>query len=93
MSWQSYEAFYLARASQPATLLGWSHPAFDDVRVRLEEEKAFIANPISVDEGVMECRRCKSKKTYSYSKQVRSSDEGFTTFIWCTECNAQWREN
>ena len=53
----------------------------------------FISNPFTVEEGVMQCNKCGSKKTYSQSKQVRSADEGFTTFCMCSNCGAKWRIN
>jgi len=37
------------------------------------------------------CRKCRSKKcTYSQA-QVRSSDEGMTTFVSCLDCGTRWK--
>lgn len=72
----------------------WDHPVFAPFRAKLEEEDAFIENPIAdIAEGIIECSKCKSTKTFSYQKQVRSSDEGFTLFVNCINCNANWVEN
>jgi DNA-directed RNA polymerase subunit M/transcription elongation factor TFIIS len=72
----------------------WNHPVFQEYRIKLEEEDNFLENPnIGIEEGIIECIKCKSKRTYSYQKQVRSSDEGFTLFVTCANCNASWREN
>ena len=74
--------------------LGWNHPAFDVYKKQIEEENEFIENPhVNIEEGVIECRKCGSKRTFSYQKQVRSSDEGFSLFVNCINCNSTWREN
>ena len=37
------------------------------------------------------CRKCRSKKcTYSQA-QVRSSDEGMTTYVSCLDCGTRWK--
>jgi hypothetical protein len=74
--------------------LGWDHPTFQPIREKLAEENSFIENPIvDIAEGIIQCSKCKSYKTFSYQKQVRSSDEGFTLFVNCVNCNASWAEN
>ncbi len=47
---------------------------------------------LSVSEGLYQCGRCKSKKTFSRQVQTRSADEGMTSIIQCSECNKVWRE-
>lgn len=59
----------------------------------LEEQDSFIQNPLNIEEGVLTCGRCNSKKTISFQKQVRSADEGSTTFAQCVECNFKWTHN
>lgn len=72
----------------------WEHPVFLEFKIKLDEEDNFISNPmIDIGEGIIQCNKCKSKRTYSYQKQIRSSDEGFTLFVTCANCNASWREN
>jgi DNA-directed RNA polymerase subunit M/transcription elongation factor TFIIS len=60
---------------------------------KLEEREFEIATtPMKVVEGMYQCSRCKSKKTYSRQVQTRSADEGMTSIIQCSECNKVWRE-
>ena len=69
----------------------WESCRFDDLKKEQEEEDAFISNPIEVEEGVVDCGKCKSKKTYSYQLQTRSGDEGITSFVQCISCGNKWR--
>jgi DNA-directed RNA polymerase subunit M/transcription elongation factor TFIIS len=72
----------------------WDNVFFSKIRDKIEEENNFIENPIvDIEEGIIQCNKCKSYKTFSYQKQVRSSDEGFTLFVSCVDCNASWVEN
>jgi DNA-directed RNA polymerase subunit M/transcription elongation factor TFIIS len=74
--------------------LGWNHPSLIHIREKVEEENKFIENPVvDIAEGIIQCGKCKSKRTFSYQKQVRSSDEGFTLFVNCVDCNSSWVEN
>lgn len=62
----------------------------------VEAERRDIMNltkPLEVEEGLYTCPKCKSKKTHSYSRQVRSADEPATTFITCanTDCSYKWK--
>ncbi len=52
----------------------------------------FITKPMEVEEGVEPCPRCGCKKSYSYQKQVRSGDEGMSTFCTCAnpKCRHRW---
>jgi len=50
-------------------------------------------NDFEVEEGIYTCNKCKSTKTYSAAKQIRSADEGTTVFITCWNCNNKWTEN
>lgn len=78
----------------PPDQCGWNHPRFREMQQKLEEENNFIERPIvDIAEGIMQCSKCKSFKTFSYQKQVRSSDEGFTLFVNCVTCNSSWVEN
>ena len=68
---------------------GWDHNCFNEQRMKLEEQNDFIENPFEIEEGVIECR-CGNKKVFSYSKQVRSSDEPMTTYAHCPICDSKW---
>ena len=71
----------------------WNHKDFDDIKKRLNEQDNFTIKPFEVDEGVLECRKCGSKKTFSYTKQTRGGDEATTVFAVCSECNNRWKHN
>ena len=75
--------------------IGWENPSFDDVRFERKERQDFIETPFFVEEGILECGKCGSKKVFSYSKQVRSSDESTSVFAICAnpKCGHKWRES
>lgn len=85
------------KSNLPATLatlkkqtVGWKHPMFDDMKRKIEEHDDYLAKPFDVAEGVVECKKCGSRRTFSVQKQCRSSDEPMTTFSRCVECSATW---
>lgn len=43
------------------------------------------------NDGIFQCKKCKSKKTTYYSLQTRSADEPMTNFITCLNCNNRWK--
>lgn len=71
--------------------MGWIHVDFNKFHVKQKEYDNFLLEPPEVEEGVIECHRCKSKKTFSFSKQTRSSDESATVFVRCAQCNHSFR--
>ena len=64
---------------------------FDDIDDKIVERDDFINNPYTIDEGVLECEKCGSKKTISTTKQTRSGDESTTVFAMCISCNSKWK--
>ena len=71
---------------------GWESKTYDKQR---EEERQLIqvmTVKLSVTEGLYQCSRCKSQKTFSRQVQTRSADEGMTSIIQCSECNKVWKE-
>jgi len=70
--------------------IGWKSPTYDQVADRMAEFDEYLAKPFEVVEGVVECGKCHSKRTWSVQKQTRSSDEPMTTFTRCVECGHQW---
>lgn len=70
--------------------IGWDHPVYDKIREKIEEYDDYLVNPFDVAEGIAECRKCGSKKTFSNQKQTRSSDEPMTTFTKCANCGDEW---
>ncbi len=78
--------------------LGWEHSAFNEIKNRIDEQDGFIENPFQVEEGIFQCKsidkktgkNCGSKRVFSYTRQVRSSDEGSSTFVTCVQCGSKW---
>ena len=73
--------------------LGWDSEIYTNISNKIKEFDDYLVKPFEVVEGVIECQKCRSKKTFSVQKQTRSSDEPFTTFSRCSECNFQWVYN
>jgi DNA-directed RNA polymerase subunit M/transcription elongation factor TFIIS len=71
----------------------WDHPNFENIQQHFKEQDDFIQKPPEIEEGVLECRRCKSKRTFSFSKQTRRSDEGSTVFARCFDCQYTYKMN
>lgn len=69
--------------------VGWCHKTFKTEKLKIDEQNDFIENPFEIEEGVIECK-CGNNKVYSYSKQVRSSDEPMTTYAHCPVCDSKW---
>lgn len=40
-----------------------------------------------------QCKKCQSRKITYWELQIRSADEGFTTFYECLDCGGKWRKN
>ena len=72
-------------------LVLFNKPIFKDIKEINMEEQKFLEKPFEVDEGVLECQACGSKRTYSFSKQTRGGDEGTTVFAKCAECGKTWK--
>lgn len=73
-------------------MIGWQYPIFITYQNQIDEEDKFMTTPFEIEEGVLECK-CGSKRTISFQKQIRSADEGSTTFAQCIECGNKWRHN
>jgi DNA-directed RNA polymerase subunit M/transcription elongation factor TFIIS len=70
-------------------IYGWNNIIYNDIRKKIEEQDNFLINPFEVEEGVLECH-CGSKRVLSYSRQVRSCDEGTSVFATCIACKSSW---
>jgi DNA-directed RNA polymerase subunit M/transcription elongation factor TFIIS len=68
----------------------WNNEFFIPNKICIEENDEFIMNPFEVEEGVLTCSKCGNNRTYSYSKQTRSSDEPMSTFAQCMNCKFKW---
>ena len=69
---------------------GWNHSCHDSSKFKQQEQDDFLVNPFHVEEGVNECKKCKSKRVISYQIQERSCDEPMTTYCTCIKCGIQW---
>lgn len=73
--------------------LGLCHADFSIVAKKMEETDLFMNKTFETVEGVNECSKCKSKRTISFTKQVRSADEGASVFITCIDCKHRFIMN
>ena len=71
---------------------GWNSKTYKNEKEQEAREISVMTVKLSVSEGLYQCTRCKSKKTFSRQVQTRSADEGMTSIIQCSECNKVWRE-
>ena len=74
-------------------LYGWNHPMFDTYSAKQQEQDDYILNPFEVEEGVIDCIACGSKKVISATIQTRAADEPMTTVAHCTKCKTKWSQN
>lgn len=73
--------------------LGWNHKNFQKYKKIQQEQDDYILNPFEVEEGVVQCPKCKSFKVFSVAVQTRSADEPTTTMAQCTQCKYKWSQN
>lgn len=71
----------------------WNQPIYSHYKNLEYEQDEFLNNPIEVEEGVLQCSKCGSKRTISFTRQTRSSDESTSVFAQCVECKQKWRES
>jgi DNA-directed RNA polymerase subunit M/transcription elongation factor TFIIS len=69
---------------------GWNSTVFENISKYIEEYDEYLVNPFEVVEGVSECHKCHSKRTWSVQKQTRGGDEPMTTFSKCVDCGNRW---
>ncbi|RLN19715.1 DNA-directed RNA polymerase I subunit RPA12-like [Panicum miliaceum] len=64
----------------------------EDIRRELKIdpfEEVLVRRPVTSKT----CPKCNHSKAEYYSRQMRSVDEGETTFYECTECRHKFKEN
>lgn len=44
----------------------------------------------TMEDSILQCKNCFSRKIYTVSKQVRRADEPETVFAKCLKCNKNW---
>jgi DNA-directed RNA polymerase subunit M/transcription elongation factor TFIIS len=70
----------------------WDAPSlkqYKDVEQKQIEESLYKND--FIEEGIYTCKRCNCKRVTVVSKQIRSADEGESTFITCVSCKLKWR--
>lgn len=72
--------------------IGWKHHSYQLLRTIIKEQNDFIENPFEVEEGIHTCKKCGSKRVFSYNRQVRGGDEGTGVFCECFACHVKWHE-
>lgn len=72
---------------------GFENEMFSHLNRIRQEQDEYISTPYEVEEGVVECVKCKSKKVYSVSVQTRSADEPMSTRATCMNCKYKWTQN
>jgi len=70
--------------------IGWCSPPYDTVAAKITEFDEYLVKPFEIAEGVVQCGKCQSWKTWSVQRQTRSQDEPMTTFSRCVVCGSQW---
>ena len=70
----------------------WETQTFAAEQFAEKQRIDVMTAKLSVSEGLYQCTKCHSKKTYSRQVQTRSADEGMTTIIQCVNCSKVWRE-
>ena len=80
-----------SQREQSRDLIIRNSPLFDSSRKRNFLEITKDLRKVVV-ESYTQCTRCKQFHVDSFAKQVRSGDEGQTTFNSCTDCGHQWKE-
>lgn len=86
------EKEYIEKVLLPGHV-GWKHAMFASFNKIQQEQDDYIMSPFEVEEGVVQCFKCKSYKVFSISNQTRAADEPMTTISKCTKCNNKWTHN
>lgn len=66
-------------------------PVFEQVAFK-QLRKQLTTDIDTVPEGMLTCRKCKSKKTTFMEIQTRSADEPMTVFATCLACQHRWKQ-
>lgn len=83
---------YLEKRLKPG-LVGWNHPMFSHYRKKQKEYDDYIISNFEVEEGVIACNACGSKRVFSTTMQTRAADEPMTTIAQCAKCKTKWTYN
>lgn len=66
-------------------------PVFEAVAFK-QLRKQLTYDLDKVPDGMLVCRKCKSKKTTFVQMQTRSADEPMTVFATCLSCQNKWKQ-
>ena len=69
----------------------WNHYSLKNIINKQDEQDDFLVSPFQVEEGVEQCKKCKSFRVMSYQRQDRSADEPMTTYCTCSNCGTNWK--
>ena len=71
----------------------FEHPVFDSAREEMKRVMRQLETPQeALENSLYTCFKCRSNKTFSIAKQVRSADEGMTVFNESRDCHNKWRD-
>lgn len=71
--------------------LGYSFTSEDMFPERWPKQIIEVAPKIQIADGMFKCGKCKSWKTEHVQLQIRASDEGMSTKVYCTTCENRWK--
>ena len=66
-------------------------PIFERVAFK-QLRRQLTVDAESAPDGLLQCRKCKSKKTQFVQMQTRSADEPMTVFASCLSCGNRWKQ-
>ena len=66
-------------------------PIFEKIAAKNLRNQSRV-DPDTMPDGLLECRKCKSKKTTYFQMQTRSADEPMTVFASCLKCGNRWKQ-
>lgn len=89
---EAEKKMYVRNVLQPGKI-GWNHKSFEKLLAKEIEVDSYKQTRPEVEEGVLQCKRCNSKRVISYQTQARSADEPMTTIARCSQCGVGWTEN
>ena len=84
----SEKIHYLCNIMKPMEMFPERYDSFLKDREELFNKMKHVEE---IEDGLLQCGRCKSRKVKYHEMQTRSADEPATLFCHCTKCNNRWR--
>jgi len=69
----------------------FENPLMSKEREKFLLDMEIYRNKVDVEEGGIDCPRCKSSSTISREKQTRSADEAMSIYVTCIDCKYRWQ--